>query len=87
MQELSISSQPKVKVLFDGAPHLLRKPKIMEVSELEDKLEAAGNSSKAKLDAILTFVIGCGLPQEVATELDVESLEAVISALSPKKKP
>ena len=69
----------KIKVRLGDEAWELRRPSVRELKEF-----AAAKGED--LDKTIDLLAKCGLPCEVTETLDVESLQAVVDTLTPKKK-
>lgn len=70
-----------IKVKFEGEEYKVRAPSNAELKKfMED--EAEGND----LDKSIRLLGQLGLPEEISWELDPESLQQVIEAITPQPK-
>jgi hypothetical protein len=76
---------PRV-IAIGGVDYPVSKPKLGQVAEMEEKLEAAKDDKKGVVRIMMGFVAQCGLPLEVVKELDGDELAEVIGFLTPSKK-
>lgn len=65
-----------IKVLFDGKEYIVKKPSARQINDF----------SKAKdvsMEATIAFLELLGLPQDIAWEIDADSLTEICRALMP----
>ncbi len=77
--ELELKRPEKVRIKLDGVVYELSKIKVGE---------AVGMSEAVKDDpkAVIAFMVGKGMPEDVVAGLEAELLEQILEALHPKKK-
>lgn len=73
-------SRKTVTVKFEGQDYEVRAPSNAELKKFTD--DGEGDD----LDKTINLLDGLGLPKEVCWELDPESLQKVIEAITPQKK-
>lgn len=78
--ELILKPADKIKVIFDEKEYFLSKPTMRQARKLEEGLKNSPNQ------AMIELIVGCGLPEEVVMDLDLDLLAEVIEALIPTKK-
>lgn len=80
------SAQIQLVIAFGGVDYPMEKPKLGIVAEMEERLEYARAEGKGIVRILLEFVVRCGLPKEVASQLDGDELAEVLGFLTPSKK-
>lgn len=85
---MRVKIAPAVKLLLDigGVEYPLSKPQLGAQIQLEEDLAAARAEKRSTTKVLRAFIIGRGLPEAVADELDIDQIEAVCEALAPAKK-
>ncbi len=53
---------------------------------LGEALDLAQETKKGIIKTLMSFVVDCGLPQEIVQKLDGEGLEQIIAFMTPGKK-
>jgi hypothetical protein len=77
----------KVVIVFGGKEYECRKPSLGAARDMEASVAKAKAEGGSGSQLIIDHLARCGLPREVAEELDVDQVEAVMEVLTPKKKP
>lgn len=82
---IEIKELETLKVNFIGTIYELAKPNRKSFKEMQTKISAAKGN---ELDVICEVLVGTGLPQEVADQLQVEHISQIFEALvgAQKKK-
>lgn len=76
--ELNLSRK-KIKVNYEGATYEVVAPSNAQVKEFS-------KSESADLEKTVELLSKLGLPESVCWEMDIESLQVIIEALTPQKK-
>lgn len=76
--ELNLSRK-KIKVNFDGASYDVLAPSNAQI-------KAFSESDAGDLQKTVEMLAQLGLPESVCWEMDIESLQKIVEALTPQKK-
>jgi len=83
--DLNLNKSPVLNIKCDGKIYEMRKPSMGQAIAFQEALGSDKKGSGA-LKAMLDLIDGLGLPKEVAENLDVDQMEALISVLVQGKK-
>jgi hypothetical protein len=80
-----INEAVKLSVKIYGKEYQLVKPRVKDYEGLQEKLDEA-KTDLEKFRVTKSFVVGLGLPVDVADSLQIEHFTALVTELSGTKK-
>ena len=83
MKEIKLQ-RVQLKVLFEEKEYILTRPKMGRVFHFEQVIEKA--EPMVRLKETLDLLESCGLPRDIAENMDAELVLEVLDALKPGKK-
>ncbi len=86
MKEVELKSSESIKVIREGVSYSLKKPKLGQILALEKKIKELKESNSSGNEELINFLVVSGLPQEVALDLDIDEVEAVMAVINGSKK-
>lgn len=84
MKEIKLDDGGRIKFTFQGAPYIVRKPKMIEARDFQKQMN--GSDEDDSYTALACFLDKLGLPHKVCNELNVDQMQVVVEALMPEKK-
>jgi len=77
----------KIKsVKIEGVMYEMKTPTYKDSLSYDAEVASCGEDATKKADALFSYLEALGLPKEVALNLEIDSLTAVISYLAGEKK-
>jgi hypothetical protein len=85
MEELDLGARTKIKVRYDGQDYEVERPKARILRDLQKTLAGADGAAR-EMEITIDFIVKCGLPEDVALDMEVEAIQKLCDFLFAKKK-